>query len=475
MQIIKLFGLLFTVLFIFVGCAEDETVIHSAPREEITIPQTPDTMSSVLTQLNTIEPKVALTFNGLARQSEMEKLVGQLDSLNIKATFFIQGMKIRTEPELIRYLLDRGHAVENNTLNHVLVDGLSYEELYQELFLTNRALEEGFAITPAYVRSRSGDSSEAFNYAAAALDLQVVSSSINPRDADMQSAEEIAAYVDRFLTRGSIIQLNTYLNPAVIEAIPLIYQAATNKGLTLTTLADLEKAALPVSTEDFSNKLSEKSDYEAVKPVVIDHFQTDERVLSLTFDDYASEATTVALLDILDQYNIKATFFFIGRGLAPNPQLARLIYSHGHGVANHSYSHQVVTTLTAEELQKDVIKNDQLIAQAIQAKPLNYFRPPQGLIDDERAKIIQTTGVDYIILYDVASWDWNMDISSDDVFNRVIERTGPGSIITMHLMDDAHTLDVLPRILDHYLAAGYRFLTLEEMITDYKEGGERYE
>ncbi len=186
----------------------------------------------------------------------------------------------------------------------------------------------------------------------------------------------------------------------------------------------------------------------------------------MTFDDWASEERIKEVLDVLAKYNIKSTFFLIGKGVERNPQLARLILEQGHEVASHSYNHLDVTTMTPEDLQQDVMKAHRALTHALQQSPLLYFRPTQGVIDDESAKIIAATGVKAIAMYDIASFDWNLDYTAQDIYNRVLSKAAPGKVVVMHILDDTKTVEALPLIIEQLQSEGYSFAKMSTWIEE---------
>ena len=449
-------------VFLLAGCQEEEVINPIKPSLEV--PKVSHPALPPLTNIQTTTPSIALTFNGLADDQTMLVLLDALNKADITATFFVPGMQAAENPNMIKRIMQFGHSIQNNTLNMVVPDKLSYEEAYREIFLANQVLQNQFGLDPEYVRSKSGDSTEPFELAAAQLDQRVVTSTINPKDRNMQSAEEMLAYIDRFVSRGAIIELNTYLNPEVVPLIEKLAKRMSERNYSFSTLDELQDTSYVSGRTVSSNGLKVQKVRENIKPKIIRQFNTDKREVALTFDDWASEERTLELLDVLDRYQIKATFFLITRGVENNPQLARLILERGHEVASHSYHHQVVTEMTTEELQQDVVRSDEILTNALQQKPLNYFRPAQGIMTDEAARTIAATGVDYIMLYDVASWDWNMKIDTDEVYDRIIGTVEPGSIITMHILDNSHTIDVLPDIIETLHRDGYSIQPLSTML-----------
>lgn len=179
-------------------------------------------------------------------------------------------MRVAQEPELVKDILARGHEVENGTLTFPDMTDLNYEETFKEVLLANQVFEEQLGYTPRYVRSRSGDATDNMRLATKALNMGgVVEASINPSDRNMQSAQEIIDYIDRFLNSGSIIHLNTYINPAIIDVIPLLAQLAKEKGYTMTTLNGVvEKQYQVKSLEEIEgfDAIQVNLDYENAKP-----------------------------------------------------------------------------------------------------------------------------------------------------------------------------------------------------------------
>ena len=92
---------------------------------------------------------------------------------------------------------------------------------------------------------------------------------------------------------------------------------------------------------------------------------------------------------------------------------------------------------------QDVVKAHQVITEAIQ-RPVMLFRPPTGVVDDERAKALAVAGYPAIAMYDVTTLDWDISNSADDIVNGVMTKTQKGSVILLHMLDDIHTIEALP-------------------------------
>lgn len=466
---LKICSLLF-MLFL-TGCQSSAQTNQIQPIDStIEVKEHDGTMSEIYSHASILSPKIALTFNGLADNETMKKLLKVLDQCNMKATFFVEGTRVAQDPELVKDILAKGHEVENGTLTFPDMTDLNYEETYKEIYLANQVFEEHLGYTPKYVRSRSGDSTDSMRLATKTLNMKgVVTSSINPKDRNMQSAEEITDYIHRFINSGSVIHLNTYINPAIIDVVPLLSQLGKEQGYTFSTLTDVldeQYIVKPLESIEGYDAIKVNSDYENVKPNMYYRKNTSKKEIALTFDDWASEERLKEILDVLDKYNVHSTFFLIGKGVEKDPQLARLIVERGHEVASHSYDHLDVTTMTPEELQEDVVKAHRALTYALQEEPLLYFRPNKGAINEESAKIIAATGIKSIAMYDIASFDWNLEYTVSDIYNRVMSRIGPGKVIVMHILDGTKTVEALPVIIEKLQKDGYSFAKMSTWIEE---------
>lgn len=438
--------------------------------EELVIQRYTGEKSREISFVYTARRELSLTFNGMGDQDTMTRLLNELDEYDIKATFFLPGMRVAEEPDIAREIMSRGHEIENNTLNQLDMLNMNYEQIYKEIKLSNDVIEQETGIRPHYVRTKSGDYPGDLPLVAAQLGMDaVVSYNINPRDRDMQDAKAIGDYVKQYIHRGGIISLNTDINPEVIPSIPYIVEAAEEIGYTLVTLDQLiqnggERKPLEQIAGYDAAKLN--LDYQDADYRLIYQVDTDQQHVALTFDDWGSDKTVTRILDILAEKKVKATFFLRAKGVEDNPNLARAMVVGGHDVANHSYSHPVVTSLTPEALQEDIVKAHQVITEAIQQQPVMLFRPPTGVVDEERAKAISAAGYPDIAMYDVTTLDWDANNSAEDIVNGVMKQTGKGSVILLHMLDDIHTIEALPEIIDNLQSKGYSFVKMADLIKE---------
>jgi len=178
-------------------------------------------------------------------------------------------------------------------------------------------------------------------------------------------------------------------------------------------------------------------------------------VLYLTFDDGPVSGLTEWILDELDQFGAKATFFCVGGNVSRQPELYSKIMALGHRTGNHTFSHLNGYRHSVGTYVKDVYQAEGLIGSRL-------FRPPYGRI---RPRAVRRLRQHFqIILWDVLSMDYDQELSPAIVLNLVISKARPGSIIVFHdnLKAEKNLKYVLPQVLDHFSKLGYRFLPLDE-------------
>ena len=180
----------------------------------------------------------------------------------------------------------------------------------------------------------------------------------------------------------------------------------------------------------------------------------EEHVLYLTFDDGPVSGSTEWILEELEKYGAKATFFCVGENVRGNPELYAKILKAGHAVGNHTFSHLNGYRTGLRHYVNDVYRARKVIESRL-------FRPPYGRIRPLSARILSPRF--RIILWDVLSMDYDRELEPRMVMYNVVSKSRPGSIIVFHdnLKARENLEYALPRVLDHYSRAGYRFLALD--------------
>src|SRR5690554_4553711 len=175
---------------------------------------------------------------------------------------------------------------------------------------------------------------------------------------------------------------------------------------------------------------------------------TDEKKIAISFDAAWGAEYTSKIMDILEERDIKTTFFLVGFWVDKYPERVREMAKRGHEVANHSTTHPEMSKLNREQIINEIITTQEKIEELAGNRAVRLLRPPFGDYND---LLIQTCNeLDfYVIQWDVDSLDWK-EIGVDHMYNRVTEKVGNGSIVLFH-NNAKYITDALPLILDHLL------------------------
>lgn len=189
------------------------------------------------------------------------------------------------------------------------------------------------------------------------------------------------------------------------------------------------------------------------------------KTIALTFDDGPGPYTE-KLLDILDKYDAKATFFLIGSKVSARADTLRRMQSRGHQLGNHSWSHPELNKVSTEQLASEIDQTNNAIKQAVGTKP-NIIRPPYGAFNRAVLEQFRQRGMSAVV-WSVDTRDW-ADRNSEIVCSRAVAGARNGAVILMH---DIHptSVNAVPCILDSLKQQGYSFVTVQNLIGDMTPG-----
>lgn len=198
---------------------------------------------------------------------------------------------------------------------------------------------------------------------------------------------------------------------------------------------------------------------------MVRHVNTSEKVVALTFDDGPTSYATEKILAVLREKEVKATFFLIGAELAQYPEGGRLIYSAGHEIGNHSYSHDRMFFKSPSFISTEIERTDELIRQTGWQGTI-HFRSPFG----KRLLLLPW----YLYRHNRLNIFWDLEPdsapelagSAERMARHVTDKVQPGSIILLHVMypNRVESFKAVPLIIDGLKAKGYRFARLSELL-----------
>ena len=188
-------------------------------------------------------------------------------------------------------------------------------------------------------------------------------------------------------------------------------------------------------------------------PSIIWNKEKVNKTIYLTFDDGPHESLTPFILDELKKYKAKATFFYQGSQAEKHPLLLKRCVEEKHQIGNHTYSHLNGWATKNEDYFKDIEKANEFLHSKL-------FRPPYGRIKPSQIRHISQYYD--IIMWDILSWDFDKNTSTEECYNNIISNAMSGSIIVLHENEKSieNVKQVLPRVLSYFNSHGFKFETL---------------
>jgi len=192
---------------------------------------------------------------------------------------------------------------------------------------------------------------------------------------------------------------------------------------------------------------------------------THIREIALTFDDGPNPYYTPQVLAVLQQFGVKATFFDVGYLVADYPNIVRQEYHQGNIVANHSWSHPVLTYFSAQGIKSQLTSTTNIIQATIGVRP-SYFRPPYGAINN--TVLAQARNLHYTtVMWDGSAEDWNLP-GVNVIVSKTLYYARNGAILLLHDGggNRAETVAALPIIINDLRSRGFRFVTIQQLVDD---------
>ncbi|MCM3337949.1 polysaccharide deacetylase family protein [Paenibacillus sp. MER TA 81-3] len=189
--------------------------------------------------------------------------------------------------------------------------------------------------------------------------------------------------------------------------------------------------------------------------------------IALTFDDGPDPKNTPKILELLKQYDAKATFFLVGWRVQKHTQLVKRTVSEGHEIGNHSYHHKYLRRGTSSAVIKDEIMRAHRVIEEVTGIAPRLYRPPGGYYNENLVKVAHAND------YRIVLWSWHQDTKDwsspgvQRIVNKVLDHARNGDIVLMHDFNDrsSQTVEALKVILPELKKRGYSFVTVSELMT----------
>lgn len=196
---------------------------------------------------------------------------------------------------------------------------------------------------------------------------------------------------------------------------------------------------------------------------IIWDIQTEQKVVALTFDDGPHATHTEQVLNLLDQYDAKGTFFIVGQQAEKYPQIVRRMYDTGHEIANHTYTHPY--TKNVSKVMAEIQQTDDTLYGITGYSP-RLFRPVEGYYSEKLVKDVANEG------YKLVMWSWHLDTEDwknpgvNQIVNKVLTGVEQGDVVLFHDGggNREQTVKALEKLLPELKKQGYTFITISEML-----------
>lgn len=188
---------------------------------------------------------------------------------------------------------------------------------------------------------------------------------------------------------------------------------------------------------------------------------TTDKKIALTFDCAWENSDTQQLIDILNEYDVKATFFTTGDWCERYPKDVLTLFNEGHSIQNHSYNHPHVATIPKNKLIEDTVACDDIIEEITGVRPTLY-RSPYGEFSDSMLEVFEGELLHKVIQWTADSRDWQ-GREAVDIAHTIISKSQSGGIMLFH-NDTQNTPEALQIIIPELQSQGYEFVLVEDLI-----------
>lgn len=194
----------------------------------------------------------------------------------------------------------------------------------------------------------------------------------------------------------------------------------------------------------------------------------DTKKIALTFDDGPYPKTTGAILDLLREYDSKATFFVVGHRAEDAPELVRRELAEGHEVGNHTYTHMFLKkNVNPQTVHNEIMRTEETLTRITGVKP-TLFRPPGGYYNDPLIGLTRKLG------YQTVLWSWHQDTNDwrspgvQAIAYKVLTNARAGDIVLLHdcVPGSTQTVQALRLILPELKRRGFHMVTVSELLQD---------
>ena len=267
------------------------------------------------------------------------------------------------------------------------------------------------------------------------------------------SNDDIDNYISGYLNYDSYIDGNVIIDYDIYDNDNLYYLTFYKYFWNDNMVSDGSDSFV-IDTSNNSVSRINKTNYEY--DVVINRkIDKSKKMIALTFDD-GPNYNTSKVIDVLNKYDIKATFFVLGNRAINNKDILRKMVDSGMEIGNHTYNHLLLTKYDENKIRSEIEDTSEVIYSATKKRP-KLLRPSYGSVNNKIKKVANMP----IIIWDIDTLDWKYH-NSKRITSRVVNKVRDGDIILMHDIYSA-SLNALSNIIPILQDNGYEFVTIDEL------------
>lgn len=267
------------------------------------------------------------------------------------------------------------------------------------------------------------------------------------------SNDDIDNYISDYLNYDSYIDGNTIIDYDIYDNDNLYYLTFYKYFWNDNVVSDGSDSFV-IDTSNNSVSRINKTNYEY--DVVINRkIDKSKKMIALTFDD-GPNYNTSKVIDVLNKYDIRATFFVLGSRAINNKNILKKMADSGMEIGNHTYNHLLLTKYDENKIRSEIEDTSEVIYSATKKRP-KLLRPSYGSVNNKIKKVANMP----IIIWDIDTLDWKYH-NSKRITSRVVNKVRDGDIILMHDIYSA-SLNALSNIIPILQDNGYEFVTIDEL------------
>lgn len=267
------------------------------------------------------------------------------------------------------------------------------------------------------------------------------------------SNDDIDNYISSYLNYDSYIDGNVIIDYDIYDNDNLYYLTFYKYFWNDNMVSDGSDSFV-IDTSNNSVSRINKTNYEY--DVFINRkIDKSKKMIALTFDD-GPNYNTSKIIDVLNKYDIKATFFVLGSRAINNKDILKKMADSGMEIGNHTYNHLLLTKYDENKIRSEIEDTSEVIYNATKKRP-KLLRPSYGSVNNKIKKVANMP----IIIWDIDTLDWKYH-NSKRITSRVVNKVRDGDIILMHDIYSA-SLNALSNIIPILQDNGYEFVTIDEL------------